>query len=76
MLIDTGLIMMSNNENNVLESNQEVLDKKSSETAEIRSLKDLIDRVSGKDIPPFEHEIDSGSCRSNCFSFPGNCWSV
>ena len=60
---------MSIDENNVLESNQEVLDKKSSEAAEIRSLKDLIDRVSGKDIPPFEHEIDSGLADPIAFPF-------
>ena len=60
---------MSNNENTVLESNQEAAEKKSSETAEIRSLKDLIDRVSGKDIPPFEHEIDSGLADPIAFPF-------
>ena len=37
--------------------------------SEIRSLKDLIDRVSGKYIPPIEHEIDSGLADPVVFPF-------
>ncbi len=39
------------------------------DNSDIRSLKDLIDRVSGKNIAPIEHEIDSGLADPIAFPF-------
>lgn len=61
--------MILNNDEDIREFNEELPDIKEIETSEIKSLKDLIDRVSGKNIPPFEHEIDSGLADPIAFPF-------
>jgi magnesium chelatase subunit I len=60
---------MFNNDNEILESKDISANAKNTDTSEIKSLKDLIERVSGKNIPPIEHEIDSGFADPIAFPF-------